>query len=181
MGGWEASHLSVLKLLLFPCELEERGGSCIVQMEIQLQLAKRGTASGTPMSSRGSLSPLPLQAGHRFQPGSLVLTELFCGVSTGRLWGAGAAAAGDFWSSYCRWRGHWAVARSEALHPCGLEQDALLGAAAKALGSCLALAEIIVEFADSARRELNTCSQVVCVSHQYSCWLWKTCKGFHLL
>lgn len=56
------------------------------------------------------------------------------------------------------------MARSEAPHPCRLEPGRLAWCSCKkkALGSCLALAEIVVEFADSARRELNTCSQVVC-------------------
>jgi len=59
-----------------------------------------------------------------------------------------------------------AGARHGTLHPCSPEPAALLCAAAKALGSCLTLAEIVVEFADSARRELNTCSQTVCPSVQ---------------
>lgn len=152
--------LAILKLLLFPCELEGKGGSCIVQMEIQLQFAKRGTASGTRCPHIVCCLSCPC-IGSSLPPSSLVLTELFCGVSTGSLWAARAAAGRDFWSSYCQQRGRWALARLKALHPCGLVWATLLPAAAKALGSCLALAEIIVEFADSARCELNACSQVV--------------------
>lgn len=54
------------------------------------------------------------------------------------------------------WRGLWAAARRE--------QAASPATAARAAGSCLALAEIAVEFADSARAGLNTCSRVVCPS-----------------
>lgn len=152
--------LVVLKPLLFPCEFEGKGGSCIVQMEIQLQFAKQRTASGTRCPHIVCFLSCPC-SGSSLPPSSLVLTELFCGVSTGSLWAAGAAAARDFWSSYCQWSGRCALARLKALHPSGPERATLLPAAAKALGSCLALAEIVVEFADSARCELNTHSQVV--------------------
>lgn len=161
------SCLEILKLIRFPYELEEKGGRYVVQMEIQLQLARQGTASGTLMSSRGlmsshgSLYPLPLQR---------VIT------STRKPCSDRAVLWCQHWASFggrrCCSRGFlkqplsieecWVAARREALHPCGPERATSLCAAAKALGSCPPLAEIIVEFADSARRQLNTCSQVVC-------------------
>lgn len=160
------SCLAILKLIWFLYEVEEKGGSYVVQMEMQLQLAKQGTASGTLVSSRalmsshGSLYPLPLQQ-------VITSTRKPC-CDRAVLWCQHQALFGSW---RCCSRGFlkhslsmecWVAARREALHPCGLERATSLCAAPKALGSCPPLAEIIVEFADSARHQLNTCSQVVC-------------------
>lgn len=96
-----------------------------------------------------SLVSLALAAGHRFHPA------------------AGAAPRSQRRASLGSRRGRsrgllkQPLSAEGPLRPRGLQPAASLGAAARALGSCLALAEIVVEFADSARRELNTCSQVV--------------------
>lgn len=121
------SCLAILMLIRFPYELEEKGGSCVVQMEIQLQLAKQGTASGTLMASRGLMS----------SHGSLYLLPLQRVIASTRKpccgravpWCQQRAPLGSwrccrrgFLKQPLSMEGCWAAARREALHPCGLEQ-----------------------------------------------------------
>lgn len=183
IGGWtgtkkkKGSCLAVLKLLLFPCELEEKGGSCIVQMEIQLQLAKWGTASGTPMSSRGSLSPLPLQR-------VIASTQQPC-FDRAVLWCQHRAPLGSW--RCCSWGflkqllsvegplGHGQARGTASLRPwvgrlarCSCKSFGLLPDTCRnRCGICW--------FCQTRTKHLFPSG----VSHQYSCWLWKTCKGFH--
>lgn len=117
---------------------------------MEVQLAQTGTAPGTATSCRGSLSPLPLQQ-------VVAPTQQPC-FDRAVLWCQHRAPRG-FLRQLLSAEG--SLGCGQAPHPCALEQGASLPAAAKALGSCLALAEIIVEFADSARHNLNTCSQVL--------------------
>lgn len=158
--GGEVSCLTILNLLVFSCELEQ-GGSCIVQMKMYLGLLSRGLLRGHRCPPVVRCLPWPC-SGSSLPPSSLVLTELFCGVSTRLLWETALLQPGISEAAFVGGGTAGSRPGGEALASLRPWVGASLPAAAKALGSCLALAEIVVEFADSARRELNTCSQVVC-------------------
>lgn len=134
------------------------GGAARLHQKSNFGSHSREAASGTRPSSRAPPSPSPLRwAITSSQQRCFDRAVLWCQHRVP----LGSRHGRDFWGSYCWWRGCWAAARHEAPQPHSLERAASPNAAAAALGSCLALAEIAVEFADSARAELSTCSQVL--------------------
>lgn len=158
------SCLIVLKLLWFPWKVEEKGGSCSVQMEIQL--AKTGTTLGTAVSCHGSLSALPLQ--------QVVAPSQQPCSDRAVVWCQHRAPLG-FLRQLLSAEGLWGC--SQAPHPCALERDASLLQLQKLWppGTCRNHCGICW-FCQTQPKHWFPSG----VSHQDSCWLWKTCSGFHL-